>query len=124
MTSSRRGFLAGLLALLPFAKMAKAGSANTARIRIFNGSGLPGNGIVSPSITANTVFPAINAGSYLEFKGIPGSTTAVSVLDLLNVTPTPAIITTFPINGKPKTYSFYISTDPGTGVPSTVVVQV
>jgi hypothetical protein len=124
MTSSRRGFLAGLLALIPFAKFAHAGSGKTATIRLFNGSAIPGNGIVSPSITANTVFPAINSAGYLDFKGIPGTTTAVSVLDFLNVEPLPAIITTFPTNGKPKVFSFYQTIDPVTALAKTVLVQV
>jgi hypothetical protein len=124
MTSSRRGFIAGLLALLPFAKIANAGSGNVATIRLFNGSALPGNGIVSPSITANTVFPAINSAGYLDFKGIPGTTTAVSVLDFAAATPLAAITTTFPLSRKPKVFSFYQTTDAGTGATTTVLVQV
>ena len=124
MTIPRRGFLAGLLAFFGLAKVANAGSAKTATIRLFNGAGIPGNGIVAQSITANTVFPQINSASYLDFKGVPGSVTAVSALDFLNVTPLPAIITTFPTNGKPKVFSFYQTIDPATALATTVLVQV
>ena len=124
MTSSRRGFLASLLALLPLARSAKAGSVGTGTIRVFNGAPLVGGACVAPSITSLAQFVAVNPGTFVDYKGVPGSITAVSVLSFENGSIQPAIPTTYPAKGKIRTFSFYFTTDPATGVKTTVLIPV
>ena len=124
MTNSRRGFLATLLALLPFARSAQAGGPTRGTIRLFNGNGTAGAGIVGTSITSAAQYLQINAGGFLDFQGIPYTATAVSALRFEDGTLLPAIFTTFPLPGQIKTYSFYQVTDPNTALTTTVLVAV
>jgi hypothetical protein len=124
MSISRRGFLAGLLALLPFAKTAQAGRTPKSTIRIFNGNGTAGFGIVAPSITSTAQYLPINSGTGLSFTGVPGTATAVSCLRFEDGTIVPAIVTQYPLPGQTKTFSFFQVTDPNTALTTTVLVQV
>lgn len=124
MTSSRRGFLASLLALLPLAKTVQAGGVGTGTIRVFNGAPLVGGACVAPSITNLAQFVAVNSGTFVDYRGVPGTATAVSVIDFQTGAIRPALLTAYPARGQIRTFSFFFTTDPATGIKTTFLIPV
>jgi hypothetical protein len=116
MKNSRRGFLASLLALLPLARSAQAGSKGTSTIRVFNAAPFPAQASVATSIVNPPPFAdtatvkTVNPGAFVDFTGPAGSVTAVSVVDNNTNTWAQAAITTFPKKGQVKQFNFNMLT--------------
>lgn len=114
MKNSRRGFLASLVALVPFAGIAQARSRSggTSTVRIFNAALFPSAGLVQTSIATNSSngFRIINSATFLDFTGTPGSTTSVSVIDPNTGLPGTVVTTTFPARGQVKQFIFNMLT--------------